>query len=81
MARKRIVCIKRSPKRQDPYRHMHVGSGGGSPPFQGASGGGSEAPWSNHRQGGGEHEAQFLVGVAQRIFDELGRVLAAEDKT
>ena len=21
------------------------------------------APWSNHRQGGGEHEAQFLVGV------------------
>jgi hypothetical protein len=30
------------------------------------------AQQSNHRQGWGQHKAQFLVGVAQRIFDELG---------
>lgn len=68
------MCIKRSPKHEDPYRHIsHVGVGAGV--------GFSKvllveqvdgAPWSNHRQGGGEHEAQFLVGVAQRTFDEVG---------
>ncbi len=31
MARKRIVCIKRSPKHEDPYRHIsQVGIGGGA---------------------------------------------------
>jgi hypothetical protein len=75
MARKRIVCIKRSLKREDPYRL--AGAAISKVLLEEVDG----APWSNHRQGGGEHQAQFLVGVAQRILDELGRVLAAEDET
>ena len=87
MARQVAVRIEHSPKREDSHRHISHYRNFRLRPVTGHHAGLHVllTRWqqanrvvldgcaqSNHGQGGGQHEAQFLVGVAQRIFDELG---------